>query len=50
MLHDFFSWLQNVWGADHTVYGRSYSAALHESLNFWGVLEGTSIIPVAKYP
>ncbi|CAN5234448.1 hypothetical protein BH11PSE2_BH11PSE2_21780 [soil metagenome] len=44
MLHNLMDWLQYTWGADKTEYGRSYSAALLESLNFWGLLEGAHLL------
>lgn len=49
LLHRYFDWVQNTWGVDHTVYGRSFSAALHESLNFWGLLEGTHLLTVMLF-
>lgn len=49
MLHHFFDWLQNSWGTDHTVYGRSFSAALLESLDAWGVAEGTHLVTVMLF-
>ncbi len=36
--------MQNEWGVEHTVYGRSFSQALLESLNAWGLLEGTHLL------
>jgi len=44
MLHKFFAWLQYEWGTDQTEYGRSFSSALLESLNFWGLLEGAHLL------
>lgn len=49
ILHNLFHWLQYNWGVDHTEYGRSYSAALLESLNFWGVLEGTHLLTLILF-
>jgi hypothetical protein len=44
VIQSFLSWLQYHWGANHTADGASYSLKLLESLNFWGILEGTHLL------
>ena len=42
-------WLQYDLGTTHTEYGRSYSQALLESFNFWGLLEGTHLLSLMLF-
>jgi hypothetical protein len=49
MLNKFFDWLQHSWGANHTATGDSFSLALHSSLNFWGLLEGTHLLTLMLF-
>ncbi len=49
MIQSFLSWLQYSWGANHTADGASYSLKLLESLNFWGILEGTHLLTLMVF-
>lgn len=49
MLHDFFHWLQNTWGASADGSVPSYSQALLGSPNFWGLLEGTHLLTLMLF-
>jgi hypothetical protein len=44
VIQSFLSWLQYSWGTGHTADGASFSLMLLESLNFWGLLEGTHLL------
>ncbi|RYI26239.1 MAG: hypothetical protein EON48_06600 [Acetobacteraceae bacterium] len=50
MLHNLFHWMQwelgKAKGDDAAI---SWSQAVHESLNFWGLLEGTHLITVGLF-
>ncbi len=43
-LNDFFGYIQHHWGEHNTAYGRSYSAAMLEALNAWGLIEGSHLL------
>ncbi len=47
--NDFFEWIQFHFGEHTTHYGRSFSAALHEALNAWGLLEGTHLLTMMLF-
>jgi hypothetical protein len=49
LLHKFFDWLQNGWGAATYGDGSSYSQLLLSSLNFWGLLEGTHLLTLMVF-
>ncbi len=49
VLNDFFEWVQFHFGEHSTHYGRSFSAALHEALNAWGLLEGTHLLTLMLF-
>lgn len=49
LLHDFFDWLQNGWGAAEFGDGTSFSTRLEGSLNFWGLLEGTHLLTLMLF-
>jgi hypothetical protein len=49
VIQSFLSWLQYNWGANHTADGASYSLKLLESLNFWGILEGTHLLTLMVF-
>jgi hypothetical protein len=49
LLHKFFDWLQNGWGAASYGDGTSYSQQLLSSLNFWGLLEGTHLLTLMVF-
>jgi len=44
VLNDFFGYVQHHWGEHTTAYGRSFSAALLEALNAWGIVEGSHLL------
>lgn len=49
MLHDFFHWVQWELGKGPGENSVSWSQALLESLNFWGVLEGTHLLSIMLF-
>lgn len=48
-LNSLFEWIQFHWGEHVTHYNRSFSQALHEALNFWGLLEGTHLLTLMAF-
>jgi hypothetical protein len=48
-ISQFMHWLQYDLGTQHTAYGRSYSQAMLESFNFWGLLEGTHLLSLMLF-
>jgi hypothetical protein len=49
VIQSFLSWLQYSWGSGHTADGSSYSLTLLQSLNFWGLLEGTHLLTLMAF-